>query len=309
MAGYRVPESDSLILSKAVADRLIAGRDGALALAYLCALRHPNGCGQELIAAELGVSGQEAERLLQKLAGLGLLASVETEKTYSPEDVTAAMGKKEFSFLVGQAENLFGEKLAVQDLQRLLYIYEGLALPPEMILQMMQYFRNDVRRRYGPGRRLSAAKLEKMAAEWKRQGIDTLEKAEAYIRKKEEYADREGEFRRALGIYDRKLTDAERGYIESWIEMGFDGAAVRLCYERTLDQIHTLNFKYMDRIFLSWHGKGLHTPEQIEKGDGARRGRPAARAESPAGDRNEMPAQDETDRLIRLTKSMKEEDT
>ncbi len=309
MAGYKVQESDSLIVSKSVADRLIAGRDGALALAFLCALRHPDGCGQEIIAAELGVSGQEAERLLQKLAGMGFLTPLETEKTFSPADVTSAMGKKEFSFLVGQAEHLFGEKLPVQDLQRLLYIREGLGMPPEVILQMMQYFKNDVRRRYGPGRRLSAAKLEKLAGEWKRQGIDTLEKAEAYIRKKEEYADREGEFRRALGIYDRKLTDAERGYIESWIDMGFDGEAVRLCCERTLDQIHTLNFKYMDRIFLSWHGKGLHTPEQIQKGDGVRKGRASAHAGSPAEDRSTMPAPDETDRIIRLTESMKEEDT
>ena len=308
MAGYTVPESDSLILSKAVADRLIAGRDGVLALAYLCALKHPDGCGQELMASELGVSGQEAERLLQKLAGMGLLSPAETEKAFSPEDVTAAMGKKDFSFLAGQAEHLFGEKLAVQDLQRLLYIREGLGLPTEVVLQMMQYFKNDVRRRYGPGRRLSAAKLEKMAADWKQRGIDTLEKAEAYIRRKEGLAAREGEFKRALGIYDRKLTETERGYIESWIDMGFDGAAAHLCYERTLDQIHTLNFKYMDRIFLNWHGKGLHTTEQIEKGDGARRGRTAPRTEPEAGARNGMPAPDETDRLIRLTESMREED-
>ena len=308
MAGYRVPESDSLILSKAVADRLIAGREGTLTLAYLCVLRHPDGCGTERLASELGISAQEAERLLQKLAGMGLLTSVATEKTFSADDVTAAMGKKEFSFLAGQAEHLFGEKLTVQDLQRLLYIHEGLGLPAEVILQMMQYFKNDVRRRYGPGRRLSSAKLEKMASDWKKQGIDTLEKAEAHIRRKEEFADREGEFRRALGIYDRKLTEAERGYIESWIGMGFDSAAARLCYERTLDQIHTLSFQYMDRIFLSWHGKGLHTTEQIEKGDMAKKGRLPARTETADG-RNRMPAPDETDRLIRLTESMREEDT
>ena len=307
MAGYKIPESDSLILSKAVADRLIAARDGALALAYLCVLRHPDGCGQELTATELGVSQQEAERLLQKLSGMGLLVTTETDRQFSPEDVTAAMEKKEFSFLVSQAEHLFGEKLAVQDLQRLLYIYEGLKLPAEVILQMMQYFKNGVRRRYGPGRRLSAAKMEKLAADWKRQGIDTLEKAEAFIRRKEAFDDREGEFKRALGIFDRKLTEAERGYVESWIDMGFDSAAARLCYERTLDQIHKLNFKYMDRIFLSWHDKGLHTPEEIEKGDGARKDRASARQDTAAEKRNEAPAQDETDRLIRLTESMKEE--
>ena len=305
MAGYRVPESDSLILSRAVTDRLIAGREGTLALAYLCVLRHPDGCGTERLASELGISGQESERLLQKLAGMGLLTS---EKTFSPEDVTTAMGEKEVSFLAGQAEHLFGEKLTVQDLQRLLYIHEGLRLPAEVILQMMQYFKNDVRRRFGPGRRLSSAKLEKMASDWKKQGIDTLEKAEAYIRRKEEFADREGEFRRALGIYDRKLTETERGYIESWIGMGFDSAAAHLCYERTLDQIHTLSFQYMDRIFLSWHGKGLHTTEQIEKGDAAKKGRSSARTEAADG-HDRMLAPDETDRLIRLTESMREEDT
>ena len=166
MAGYKISESDSVVLSKAAADRLIAARDGGMALAYLCALRHTEGCGQEMIAADLGISSQEAERLLQKLAATGLLVSFETERVFSPEDVTAAMEKKDFSFLAGQAEHLFGEKLTVQDLQRLLYIREGLGLPAEVILQMMQYFKNDVRRRFGPGRRLSSAKLEKMASDW-----------------------------------------------------------------------------------------------------------------------------------------------
>ena len=56
------------------------------------------------------------------------------------------------------------------------------------------------------------------------------------------------------------------------------------------------------------HGKGLHTTEQIEKGDTAKRGRAAARTEA-AQSHSRMPAPDETDRLIRLTESMREEDT
>ena len=308
MAQYSIPATDGMILSKMAADRLIAGRDGALALAYLCLLRAGAGYGPEALAAELGVSQQEAERLLQKLAENGLAAAAGEKKEYTAEDVAAAVGQKEFGYLVEQAEYLFGEKLAVQDIQRLLYIYDGLGMPAEVILQMMQYFKSDVRRKYGPGRRLSASRLERMAAEWKKQGIVTLPLAEAYIRKREAWASREGEIKRVLEIYDRKLTDGERKYIESWIGMGFDTDAVRMCYERTLDRIHTLNFKYMDGIFLSWHGKGLHTAEEIEKGDSPRTARTLASSRTASAGA-ELPGAEETERLKRLTESMKGEGT
>ena len=62
MAQYSIPAADGLILSKTAADRLIAGRDGALTLAYLCLLRAGAGYGPEALAAELKRQAEEASK-------------------------------------------------------------------------------------------------------------------------------------------------------------------------------------------------------------------------------------------------------
>ena len=61
--------------------------------------------------------------------------------------------------------------------------------------------------------------------------------------------------------------DAERKYIRSWLEMGFDPSAVHLAYEKTLMATGKLTWAYLNRILLSWHEKGLHTPAEVQTAD------------------------------------------
>lgn len=306
MAQYQLPDTGSISITRTAVDRLIAGRDGGSALAYLCLLRSRGAVGSEQLAQELNCSRQEAERLMNHLAEMGLITPTEEKKEYSADELADALYQQDFSFLVSQAECLFGETLSAGDLQRLLYLQRGLGFSAEVLLQMMQYYKSEVRRVYGPGRRLTMARLEKLAQDWKSRGIATLEDAESFLHRREQYLSQEGEMKRALEIYDRKLTASEQKYLSSWMDMGFGSEALRLCYERTLDRIHSLNFKYMDSIFLSWHKKGLHTPEEIEKGDAPRS---FHRQEEKQGAKPVQPAvpdEDETARLKRLLDSMKE---
>ena len=45
--------------------------------------------------------------------------------------------------------------------------------------------------------------------------------------------------------------------------LGFSAGARELAYDRTVLKTGRLQWKYMDSIVRSWHGKGLHTPEEI----------------------------------------------
>ena len=309
MAKYILPNSGSISISAEATDKLIARGDGEIALVYLCILRSEGSISADKIGAELKISKTAVEKAFAALVSMGLIsAAAEPQTGFSSADVAKAFENPEFSFIADEVEKIFATLLSPEELKTLLNIYSNYELPPEVILYMTQFFKNDVRRRFGPGRRLSMAVLEKVAFEWHRLGIDSLDKAEEYVKKRDSAYSLEGEIKRVLGIFDRKLVQNEKTYIDSWIDMGFKADAIQIAYERTLSRLHSLSLPYMDKILLSWHSKGLHTAEEINAGDPyEKRKKNTGSAFEPASDTSVSPSQDETDRLRRYFDRIKEE--
>lgn len=309
MAKYILPNSGSISISSEAADKLIARGDGEITLVYLCILRSEGSISADKIGAELNISKTAVEKAFAALVSMGLIsAAAEPQTGYSSSDVAKAFENPEFSFIADEVEKIFATLLSPEELKTLLNIYSNYELPPEVILYMTQFFKNDVRRRFGPGRRLSMSVLEKVAFEWHRLGIDSLDKAEEYVKKRDSAYSLEGEIKRVLGIFDRKLVQNEKTYIDSWIDMGFKADAIQIAYERTISRLHNLSLPYMDKILLSWHSKGLHTAEEINAGDPyEKRKKNTGSAFEPASDTSISPSQDETDRLRRYFDRLKEE--
>ncbi|MBQ8830377.1 MAG: DnaD domain protein [Oscillospiraceae bacterium] len=310
MAKYTLPGTGSISMSADAADKLISRGDGEVALVYLCILRSDGDISPDKIAADLNISKTAVEKAFAALAAMELISasSGEQQVSYTASDIAKALENPEFAFLSDEVERIFGTFLAFEERKILFNIYTNSQLPPEVILLMTQFFKNDIRRRYGPGRRLNMVILERTAFEWRRMGIDTLDKAEEYIKKRDNAYSLEGEIKRVLGIFDRKLVQNEKQYIDSWIEMGFKADAVQIAYERTIGRLHNLSLPYMDKILLSWHSKNLHTAEEINSGDPYEKRRKASgegistETATPA-----VPTQDEADRLLRFFESMKED--
>ena len=103
----------------------------------------------------------------------------------------------------------------------------------------------------------------------------------------------------AIGISGRELSSTERKYIESWISMGFGPEALAIAYDRTVLKTGRLQWKYMNSIVTSWHGKGLHTPQEIREGDSMAPNRVQAAGAGGA------PAESELRRMERLMDKMK----
>ena len=80
--------------------------------------------------------------------------------------------------------------------------------------------------------------------------------------------------------------------------MGFDAEALALAYDRTVLKTGRLQWKYMDSIVRSWHGKGLHSLREIREGDTLS----PAQAPRPAG---AAPDQSELQRMERRMDKMK----
>ncbi len=258
----------------AIVDGLIAAGDGDAALVCLYALRH--GELKEAQAMEsLGMSAARMAAAAQRLHRLGLLTGDDAPATpapelpeYEAEDVVRRSGEDpRFQALVLEVQNALGRVLTSADVKKLFGIYDDMALPAEVILLLVNHCKEEHEARYGPARHLGFAFIEKVAYTWANREIVTHEQAEEWLR---EYARRKSvmsQLQQELGLQDRRLAPTERKYIDGWLELGFGLEALALAADRTITNTGGLHWRYMDKIVCSWHEKGLHTLEEIQRGD------------------------------------------
>lgn len=272
-----------LALSSLAADRLLQKGDPDAALLYLQFLR-------------LGESDRERARRALKwtedrvyqawsvLEGLKLVdpASIlskpeklesNTPPEYTAADLTQEMEREgsPFPFLLQEVENALGKKLSSSDLKLLLTIYDYYSMPAEVILILLQHCIREAERKYGPGRRPTVNQIRREALCWLKAGADTVESADAYLKRLDKLKERENRLLPLLGIQGRTAVESERKYLTCWIDWGFPDEAISIAYDRTLLRKGCMNWAYLNSILKHWHAAGLHTPEQIELGDSRRK--------------------------------------
>ena len=298
------PGFQAVAIKEQDADTLIGMKDPKAALVYLCAVRYGEIPSEE-IARITGLDLFSVQKAVAGLCDAGLLRVENTGKEeVSVSDVTAAMEDGIFSAMVQETEKQFGYAFSPEDLTGLMKIYKSGKMPPEVILQMVQMYKSDMRRKYGPGRRLKVSGLEKMAAVWAEKGVDTLEKAESFIKRQDNYRTAEGEIKRILQVFGREFVASEKKYVESWLEMGFEPEVIKLAYDRTIERIHEMNYRYMDKILINWHEKGLHTAGEIYAGDSKKPSGKKKGADKSASESSKGPTAGETQRLLKLIENM-----
>ena len=278
--------SDNSIPSGAV-DRLLAAHDGDVALLYLYVLR-TGSQDMERAARDLCRTLNEMDSAEEKLRRMELLplaalpgaepkaAPAEELPEYRAEDIIRRSREDSgFAAIVAEAQKVLGHVLGSTDLKRLFGIYDFLALPPEVILELLNHCVA-----LSPGRRPSMRFIEKEAYVWANREIFTLEQAEEYIKQNRLRRDDLGRLSEVLGIRGRELTATELKYIGSWLDMGFTDEAIGVAYDRTVTNTGALKWSYMNKILLSWHEKGIHTPGEIAEKDSRRRAVPPAAGET-----------------------------
>lgn len=262
------------------ADKLLAMGDGTCALLYLYALRGSGGFATESAARDLKRTPAEIDRAAEKLAQNGLLSNsgnLEVSKLplpaeelpqYQAEDIASAAKRDPgFSAVVDETQKILGKTLSRTDVETLFGIYDHLGLPPEVIILLVNHCLENTRERMGPGKLPSMRTMEKEAYAWFNREILTLEQAEAYLTEKRRRDGLMGEIKAVLQINERNLSASERGYVESWLDMGFDSEAIALAYDKTVIKTGSRQWKYMNAVLKSWHSKGLHTVDEINRGD------------------------------------------
>lgn len=271
---YTIAREQAVVISAADADRLLSRGDAAAALLYIYLLRRGGSFTMDEASKRLGMSSAQLRRAAEALSEMGLLEirGIPEPPEELPEYSTEQMSERtidspEFSSLTAEVQALFGRVLSGTELKLLFGIYDYLALPPEVILMLVSHCIERTEKRLGPGRRPSMRSVEREAYAWANREITTLEAAEEHLRYLQKLDSETEKIKSALGIQGRSLSSTERKYIEDWIALGFSAGALELAYDRTVLKTGRLQWKYMDSIVRSWHGKGLHTPAEIAEGD------------------------------------------
>lgn len=290
-------KAEPIALSPETVDALLKRGSGDAALLYLYLLRRGGDYDRAAAQRELDWSSPRVMSAFAHLAELGLAEDNTPQERrdtpdpqdcpeYTREDITAELSSgNSFRGLLEEVERLLGKKLSMLELRILMELYDHLALPPEVLVMLTARRIEETEEKYGPGRRPRLSEIKASAYQWKKNGIDTLERADAYLRRQDYLRSQEGELLRAVGITGRPAIDGERRFLHRWSEWGFGPEAVNLAHEVTVLRKGSMVWPYCNGILRRWHEKGLHTPEEIRAAEQRQKGKKPApqQPQTPGG--------------------------
>lgn len=293
MASVLIHTADeSVTITATAAKKLLEKGDGDAALLYIALLRRHGNVPPRALAGELRWERPRIEAAEKALREAGLIAAAEEvppepaneRPEYQRADVIEHLEKDEgFRLFTAEVEKKLGKKLTTPDVAVLLGLHDYLGLPTDVIYLLVCHCADRVAKKYGPGRRPGMKQIEKEGYTWARLGIDSQLEAAEYLKK---YAQRQGmlpELMRVLQLGDRLPSASEEKYLTAWQEMGFEPEAVALAYDKTVLKCHELKWPYCNGILKRWHEAGLHTVEEIQRGDRSAT-QPAAQPKQPVDD-------------------------
>ena len=223
---------------------------------------------------------------------------------YTAEDIASRMLSDEpMQTVRREAEQLYGRKLTTPEMNMLLGLRDYLGLPADVLMELIHYVFQEYRAERGHAGTPTMRRIEKEAYAWADQEIHTTAQAEEFLQRRQARRDLAQQVLQVLQICDRAPSRTERGYIASWLDMGFGCDAIAEAYDRTVVATGARKWAYLNRILMSWHEKGLHTPEEIETGDPRAAGKRRAAAAVPAADRDDL------DRVEQMLRKMEQTNT
>lgn len=164
----------------------------------------------------------------------------------------------DFAQILEAAQGVLGKVFNHNDASILYGIYDNLAFSGDLILQLLGFCAGNGKTgfRY----------IERVALDWHDRGIDSFEKADAYIRHLEAVAKEEHHIARLFGIEGRALSKKEKEFILMWREeMRLHTELIKAAYDICVDTKGKLSFPYINGILSDWHKKGYKTAEDVEK--------------------------------------------
>lgn len=165
----------------------------------------------------------------------------------------------EIAQLLFVCEQYLGRTLSPSETERLFYYYDELHFPVDLVEYLVEYC-------VSKGS-TSIHYIEKVAQEWHKTGINTVEMA-----KKETTTWHRSYFviMRAFGIRGRNPIDSEIAFMNKWIkEYDFTIELIQEACSRTVTKTGKQSFEYADKILSDWRNHNVHHLEDIRRLDSA----------------------------------------
>lgn len=176
---------------------------------------------------------------------------------YSMNDISSAAGRsKKLANMFALSEQLLGKPLSQTDARTLYSLYDWLGLPHEVILILIEHCASIGK--------TSMRYIEKVAMAWADQGINTVKRAEKYLKENSDRLKLFRKYKRMLKISDRDLSDTEQTYILNWAgSMNMSEELILAAYEKTVLYTGKMSFPYMNRILTAWQKEGIKSVADI----------------------------------------------
>lgn len=161
------------------------------------------------------------------------------------------------SQLLQEAQVILGAPLTPVESEIITALCAYYHMPYDVVLMLLQYC-------VSTGRRSMHA-VEKMAASWLEQGIDTFERAEQEILRLAQASENEAKAIAAFGEIDRNLTAKEKAIVADWFASKTDEKLIFLACELTLENTGKVSFPYADKVLSGWKSSGIKSVDQAVK--------------------------------------------
>ncbi len=186
-------------------------------------------------------------------------ASPQTKKTFmNPSEIaTIIKNNSDIAELFKIAETLLGT-LNPSMQNSLVWIYNYLGLKKEVILILIGYC-VDINK-------TNASYIERIAAGWAENEINTLESATAEVERLNNSHTYISEIKRIFELRQNPTINQQK-FISQWQTAGFSTELLRCAYEKTVEQINKVSFEYINKILLSWKKNGFTSPADVQRAD------------------------------------------
>lgn len=232
---------------------------------------------EEGICEALGITDEDLEDALSYWKSVGVLYSdgeqpavtvkpaaakaptalPKAAKAVSAEEIAARISESaEIKTLLESIEGSVARPLTFDDQRTVIWIYDHLGLPPEVILMLVNYC-------VGIGR-ANMHYIEKTAVSWADEGIDSSAAADAKILVLQRNNTLSAKCANRMNL-NRKLTSRENEYVAKWAAAEADIELIMNAYERTVDATGKVSFPYMNKILSEWTANGVKTSAEADE--------------------------------------------
>ncbi len=269
----KTPKDDMILLPKDILPRIKNASEAEMkTLIYFFA--EPD-CSVSDAARETGLTVAQVDSAVSFWRGAGVFVDGVASKKRVASDTSAYRNydsatlsdaienNHDFSMVCRVAGDSLGKQLTKNDYSSLFYLFDFVGIPAPVICGIIEMC-------VGMDKR-SLQYIFKKAVALFEDGIDTYDKFESYLARREMINSNIGKLRRLCGMGERELTTKEKTLFDCWFgEWNFPFDTVKLAYEKTIDTTGKLSTTYMNGILRRWHENGFETIEDVQKGEASR---------------------------------------